>query len=60
MTATPFDRAAAEQRLGPAAVRAIRECVDAATPLTPEQGLALRVLFEATRAPVNTPTPRAA
>ena len=60
MTAAPFNRAAAEKRLGPAAVKAIRECVDAATPLTPEQGLALRVLFEASRAPVSRPDVRAA
>lgn len=55
-----FDRAAAERRLGSAAVKAIREVVDAAPPLTAEQGTQLRVLLAMSRAPVSTPARRAA
>ncbi|MEU0372389.1 hypothetical protein ABZ070_19385 [Streptomyces sp. NPDC006283] len=60
MTSPVFDRATAERRLGPAAVKAIRECAAAAPPLTPEQGIALRALFEVPRARVSTRIQRAA
>jgi len=60
MTRPVFDRAAAERRLGSAAVKAIREVVDAAPPLTPEQGIALRALFEAPRTPISRPASLAA
>ncbi|MET9517000.1 hypothetical protein [Streptomyces sp. NPDC002994] len=59
--AAPFSRAAAEKRLGPAAVKAIKESVDAAPALRPEQLMQLHAVFESVRHPVvSVPAPRAA
>ncbi|MFH8717290.1 hypothetical protein [Streptomyces zaomyceticus] len=65
MTApAPFSRAAAEKRLGPAAVEAIHKVVDAAPPLRPEQREQLRAIFASARprkpVDVRVPAPRAA
>lgn len=45
MTAPLFDPAAAERRLGPVAVAAIRQCVADSPPLRVEQREALRAIF---------------
>jgi len=44
-----FSRAEAERRLGPAAVEAIRRAVDLAPPLTLEQLVTLRRIFQSAR-----------
>ncbi|MET9465846.1 hypothetical protein ABZY44_13765 [Streptomyces sp. NPDC006544] len=50
MTA-PFNRAAAEQRLGPAAVQAIRDLVAAAPPLRVELRMQIQDVFRSAEAP---------
>ncbi|MCX4540455.1 hypothetical protein [Streptomyces sp. NBC_01565] len=42
---TAFDRAAAERRLGPAAVAAVRALVDAAPPLSGETRMQIQAVF---------------
>ena len=60
MTGQPFSRAAAERRLGPAAVAAIARLVEAAPPLRAEQRMQLQAVFNSARpAPAQAP-PRAA
>ncbi|MFE4679177.1 hypothetical protein [Streptomyces sp. NPDC056723] len=49
MSAHEFSRAAAERRLGPAAVEAIRRQTAAAPPLRPEQREQLRAVFVSAR-----------
>lgn len=48
MTAA-FSRAAAEHRLGPAAVQAIRELVAAAPPLSPDTRAQIQAAFDTAR-----------
>ncbi|MBT2449435.1 hypothetical protein J7F03_20555 [Streptomyces sp. ISL-43] len=59
MTA-PFNRAAAEQRLGPLAVQSIRELVDAAPPLRMELRMQLQAVFDSARPAVEAERPLAA
>lgn len=58
MTA-PFSRAEAERLLGPEVVAAVRELVDAAPPLRPEQREQLRAVFASAR-PARVPSARPA
>lgn len=65
MTArAPFSRAAAQERLGPAAMEAIKKSVADAPPLRPEQREQLRAIFATARpraaADRKVPAPRAA
>lgn len=60
MNTQPFDRAAAERRLGPAAVVAIRRNAAAAPPLRPEQREQVRAVFASARTTVGTNTAPAA
>ncbi|AZM91477.1 hypothetical protein [Streptomyces sp. W1SF4] len=55
MTATPFSRADAERRLGPAAVAAVRALVDAAPPLRGETRMQLQAVFASAPKPVPVP-----
>ncbi|MFJ6143078.1 hypothetical protein ACIQH7_05730 [Streptomyces anulatus] len=63
MSTPPFDRAAAERRLGPAVLADIRRLVDEAPPLKPEQREQLRTAFASARTAAEhqaRPVPRAA
>ncbi|WP_168714031.1 hypothetical protein [Streptomyces sp. A1136] len=55
-----FNRAEAEQRLGPAAVQAIRELAAAAPPLTNEQRAHIQAVFDTARTPAAAALPAAA
>lgn len=57
MTA-PFSRAEAERLLGPDVIAAIRELVDEAPPLRPEQREQIRAVFASAR-PARAPRPAA-
>ncbi|MFE9845838.1 hypothetical protein [Streptomyces goshikiensis] len=58
MTAPAFSRAAAEQRLGPAAVQSIRELAAAAPPLRAEVRMQLRDVFASARTVAAPPARR--
>jgi hypothetical protein len=49
MSTPPFDRAAAQRRIGPAGIEAVRRLVEEAPPLRAEQREQIRAVFTSTR-----------